>query len=317
MSFRSVLETMDVLDAPVTGAAVAAWLGSRGIDANTHTVTDQRGTTDFVWLTIAGKAGRSAGGAAPTTGIVGRLGGIGARPEQVGLVSDGDGAVAALACAIKLAAMAERGDVLEGDVVIATHICPSAPTVPHDPVPFMDSPVSMETMNRLEVRPEMDVVLSVDTTKGNRVVNHKGIALTPTVLQGYLLPVADDLLDICGTVTGQPPVVLPLSSYDITPYGNGLPHVNSILQPATATDKPVVGVAITAVTAVPGSATGASHPSDITMAVAFCLETAKAFGAGRARFYDDAHFAAAQRMYGSMAHLQCAPALACSGGNPS
>jgi hypothetical protein len=168
----------------------------------------------------------------------------------------------------------------------------------------MDSPVSMETMNRLEVRPEMDVVLSVDTTKGNRLVNHKGIALTPTVLQGYVLPVADDLLDIYANVTGRPPVVLPLTSYDITPYGNGLPHINSILQPAIATDKPVVGLAITAETAVPGSATGASHPTDIALAVSFCVETAKAIGAGRASVYDAEDFAAAQRMYGSLAHLQ-------------
>jgi hypothetical protein len=304
MSLKTVLDTLDVLDAPVTGAEVARWLRSRGLEPSLQTVTDERGTTDFLLLTVTGKAGRAAGGNAPTTGIVGRLGGIGARPEQVGLVSDGDGAVTALSCAVKLAAMAERGDVLDGDVMIATHICPSAPTLPHDPVPFMDSPVSMETMNRLEVRPEMDVVLSVDTTKGNRLVNHKGIALTPTVLQGYLLPVADDLLDIYGNVTGQPPVVLPLTIYDITPYGNGLPHVNSILQPAIATDKPVVGVAITATTAVPGSATGASHPTDIALAVAFCIETAKAVGAGRARFYDAEHFAAAQQLYGSMTHLQ-------------
>ena len=83
--------------------------------------------------------------------------------------------------------------------------------------------------------------------------------------------------------------------------------MNSILQPATATEKPVVGVAITAETAVPGSATGSSHPTDIALAVSFCIETAKAVGSGRARFYDAEHFAAAQRMYGSLAHLQGAP----------
>jgi hypothetical protein len=304
MSLKTVLEVIDVLDAPVTGEPVARWLRSRGLDPQVQTVSDARGSTDFLLVTVPGRAGRSAGGPALTTGVIGRLGGIGARPEQLGLVSDGDGAVAALSTAVRLATMAARGDVLEGDVVIATHICPSAPTLAHDPVPFMDSPVSMETMNRLEVRPEMDLVLSVDTTKGNRLVNHKGIALTPTVLQGYLLPVADDLLDIYGNVTGRPPVVLPLTSYDITPYGNGLPHVNSIVQPSVATDKPVVGLAITAETAVPGSATGASHPTDIALAVSFCIETAKAVGAGRARFHDPEHFEAAQRLYGSLTTLQ-------------
>lgn len=61
---------------------------------------------------------------------------------------------------------------------------------------------------------------------------------------------------------------------DITPYGNGLFHVNSILQPATATAARVVGVALTAEVVVPGSATGASQPVDIELAVRFCLEVA-------------------------------------------
>ena len=62
--------------------------------------------------------------------------------------------------------------------------------------------------------------------------------------------------------------------------------MNSVLQPATSTDAPVVGVALTAEVAVPGSATGASHPGDIELAVRFCLEVAKAFGQGRCRFYE-------------------------------
>ncbi|WP_254171499.1 DUF1177 family protein, partial [Clostridioides difficile] len=39
---------------------------------------------------------------APTLGILGRLGGIGARPEVIGFVSDGDGALVAIAVAAKL-----------------------------------------------------------------------------------------------------------------------------------------------------------------------------------------------------------------------
>ena len=63
----------------------------------------------------------------------------------------------------------------------------------------------------------------------------------------------------------------------ITPYGNGLFHVNSILQPCTATKAPVVGVAITAVRPVAGCGTGASREADIEEAARFCLEVAKAF----------------------------------------
>jgi len=91
---------------------------------------------------------------------------------------------------------------------------------------------------------------------------------------------------------------------DITPYGNDLFHVNSVLQPATSTDAPVVGVALTSEVAVPGSATGASHPGDIELAVRFCLEVAKAFGQSRCRFYDSEEWAALQKRYGSMKVLQ-------------
>jgi hypothetical protein len=304
VTLRQVLDVLELLDGPVRGDDVARELRARGLDVAVTPVTDHVGSTDFVAMTIPGTDGRAAGGPAPTTGIVGRLGGIGARPAAVGMVSDADGAVAVLAAAVKLAAMGDRGDRLPGDVIVATHICPDAPTQPHDPVPFMGSPVDMATMNRLEVRPEMDVVLSVDATKGNRVVNHKGIAITPTIKSGWVLPVSDDLLDIYQQVTGRPPVVVPITTYDITPYGNGLSHVNSIVQPAVATDRPVVGVALTAEVAVPGSGTGANHPHDIALAATFCIEVAKAVGAGRCRFYDPEQLAVATATYGSLDRLQ-------------
>jgi hypothetical protein len=283
---------------------VADALGGAGLDVEVNSVTGDRGRTDFLTITLPGSNGRLAGGDSPTTGIVGRLGGIGARPEVVGLVSDGDGAVAAVAAALALAQAARRGDLLPGDVMIGTHVCPEAPTEPHEPVPFMGTPVSMEVMNRWEVRPEMDAVLSIDTTKGNKILNWKGIAITSTVLEGWILPVAPDLVDLYEQVCGVPARVLPLSTYDITPYGNGLYHVNSILQPAVSSDVPTVGVAITAETAVPGSATGASHPADIALAVSFVVEAAKRFGTGRLSFYDEAQHQEAVRRYGSMRRLQ-------------
>ncbi|MGO0807435.1 DUF1177 family protein, partial [Clostridioides difficile] len=42
--------------------------------------------------------------------------------------------------AAKLLDMQRKGDILDGDVVISTHICPDAPTKEHYPTPFMDSP---------------------------------------------------------------------------------------------------------------------------------------------------------------------------------
>lgn len=306
MALNAVLQSLDLLDAAtVTGQDVAEALRAAGVpDVEVKRFTGKKGSTDFVRVVVPGARGRRGGGDAPTLGIVGRLGGIGARPEKIGLVSDGDGAVTAVACALKLGRMAGKGDRLPGDVLISTHICPDAPIIQHPVVTMMNSPVDMATLNAEEVLPEMEAVLTVDTTRGNRVVNHRGIAISPTVMQGWILRISEDLLTIQQQVTGRMPVVLPITMQDITPYGNDLFHVNSVLQPATSTDAPVVGVALTAEVAVPGSATGASHPGDIELAVRFCLEVAKAFGQGRCRFYDAEEWAAIQTRYGSMKVLQ-------------
>ena len=306
MSLSSVIAALDLLDAATaSGAVVADAIRARGIKAvEVKRFTGTKGSTDFVRVTVPGTRGRQSDGPAPTLGIVGRLGGLGARPEKIGLVSDGDGAVTAVACALEIGRLAAAGDRLPGDVLIATHICPDAPTRPHPVVTMMDSPVDMPTLNREEVRPEMEAILSVDTTRGNRVVNARGFAISATVKEGWILRVSEDLLTIQQHVTGRMPLVLPITTQDITPYGNDLVHVNSILQPSTATAAPVVGVALTAEVAIPGSATGASQPVDIDLAVRFCLEVAKAFGKGECRFYDPEEWTIIQRRYGSLTLLQ-------------
>jgi len=159
-------------------------------------------------------------------------------------------------------------------------------------------------MNREEVDGSMDAILSIDTTKGNRVVKWRGFAITPTVKEGWVLKVSDDLLDIMEITTGRIPRVCPITTQDITPYGTGLDHINSIMQPATATDAPVVGVAITAETPVPGCATGASHVTDIEEAARFVLEVAKAYGRGLCRFYDEKEWPIIVKRYGTLKMLQ-------------
>ena len=308
MSIKYVMESYELLDSPsASGEAVRNALIEVGCEARTievRTVEGPKGHTDFVKVWFHGKKGKHGGGTAPTLGIVGRLGGVGARPEKVGLVSDADGAVAAVAAALKLGRMAKLGDVLDGDVFVSTHICPDAPTSPHDPVPFMDSPINMQIANAEEMHPDLDAVLSIDTTRGNRVVNHRGFAISPTVKEGYILRVSEDLLDVMSYVTGRMPQVFPITTQDITPYGNELYHLNSILQPCTATRAPVVGVALTAETAVPGCATGASQVSDIESTVRFVIEVGKAFGEGKLRFYDPEEFERILGLYGPMNHLQ-------------
>jgi hypothetical protein len=306
VSFRSTLEAISLLDsALVDGDAVVSYLRSVGVEeAHSTRIEGSEGKTDFVLAVIRGKRGKRAGGDSPTLGVVGRLGGIGARPEAIGLVSDGDGAVAAIAVASKLAKMQRKGDVLDGDVIVATHICPDAPTEPHEPVAFMGSPVDMDIMNMYEVHPEMDAILSIDTTKGNRVVNRRGFAISPTVKDGYILRVSEDLLRIMEITSGRPAVTFPVTTQDITPYGNGVYHLNSILQPSVATTCPVVGIAITTETVVPGCATGASHVADIEEAVRFTVEVSKLYTACKCKFYSEDEFKRLVELYGPMTHLQ-------------
>ncbi len=303
---KQVMEIYELLDSPsVTGEDVANLLRSRGLtDISVKTIKGEKGQTDFIKIRIPGTDGKQKAGSAPTLGVIGRLGGVGARPEMTGIVSDADGAITALSVALKLADMKSKGDELKGDVVVATHICPNAPITPHHPVPFMGSPVDIAVMNREEIDDSMDAVVSIDTTKGNRIAKWRGFAVTPTVKEGWVLKVSDDLLTIMEITTGRLPRVCPITTQDITPYGTGIDHVNSIMQPCTATDAPVLGVAITTETPVPGCATGASHVTDIEEASRFVLETAKAYGKGLCSFYDEGQWAIIVRRYGPLKHLQ-------------
>ena len=306
MLLKQLMDVYEVIDrADASGSLVKELLESYGgKNIAVKKITGEKGSTDFVKIKIEGKNGKSKGGNAPTIGILGRLGGIGARPVMTGMVSDADGAVVALSVAAKILDMQNKGDYLEGDVIVGTHICPDAPTQPHEPVPFMGSPVDMATVNKEEISDEMDAILSIDTTKGNKVINTRGFAISPTVKEGYILKVSNDLLTFMEITTGKLPAVFPLSIQDITPYGNDLYHLNSILQPATATSAPVVGIAITTEVPVPGCATGASHFIDMEAAGRFSLEVAKAFGKNQCDFYDKEEFGKIINKYGEMKHFQ-------------
>lgn len=297
---NEVQRAYEILEyADADGDSVVDVVDDTGVEIEITPLSSDAGSTDFVDILVPG-----SDSAAPTLGVVGRLGGVGARPAEIGMVSDADGAIVALSAAFKLAEMFDRGDRLPGDVRIATHVCPDAPTIPHDPVPFMSNPIGMETILQHEVDDEMDAILSVDTTKGNRVHCERGFAISPTVKEGWILKPSETLLDVQERVTGEPPSTLTVTPQDITPYGNEIHHINSIFQPSTVTDAPVVGVATTSVTPVSGSGTGANYVPDLVEAASFVVETAKDFTRGRASFYDEAEFDRLQSLYGSMEHLQ-------------
>ena len=107
MTFKTVVDLFDLLDdGRCDGKAVVDFLRAIDPDAEIEECRmagEPEGSfTDFIRVTIPGRNGKLAGGSARTIGLIGRLGGIGARPARQGFVSDGDGALAALGCAAKL-----------------------------------------------------------------------------------------------------------------------------------------------------------------------------------------------------------------------
>ncbi|WP_061959322.1 DUF1177 domain-containing protein [Cupriavidus pauculus] len=317
MSLKQTLAAYELIDsARASGRSVEAMFApyrEHGVTVTVSTVQhelpeDTSKTSDFVKIVIPGKQGRHAGGQARTLGVIGRNGAAGARPHRIGMVSDADGPVAAIAVALKLAEMKANGDDLGGDVVVTTHISTDVSMSKNDGIAFMGMPVSSETMNDYEVTPEMDAILSIDASKGNSIIKQRGFAITPTAMQGYVLRVAPDLVSVMQSTTGRPAVTLPISIQDITPYDNGLYHFNSIMQPHIATSAPVVGVAITAQSVVGGSDSGASHEIDLAEAARFCIEVAKRFTTtevyGPCEFFDHAEWHRIQAMYPDLRAFQ-------------
>ncbi len=192
MALQQTLVIHEALDSPNANGAVVQELfapyAEAGVTVKVTTVhnappENTANTSDFITIVVPGTAGKRAGGKAPTLGVIGRNGAIGARPELVGLVSDADGPIGCLAVALKLAQMKARGDHLAGDVIVTTHLSTNVSMQPHDPVPFMGMPVSSDTMNDHQVLPEMDAILSIDASKGNSIIKHRGFAISPTAMQ--------------------------------------------------------------------------------------------------------------------------------------
>lgn len=312
MGMREISEVTELMDDPrLDGLRIAALLRSAAADARVEVTPvpyeapeDTSQSCDFLRVVLPGTHGAIAGGDAPTLGVVGRLGAQQAQPDRIGYVSDADGSTVAIAAALRLLRLAAAGAQLAGDVIVTTHIATHVSITPREPADFMGMPVSSETMNVHEVDAAMDAILSIDASKGNRLINHPGVAISPTAKAGYLLPVPPGLLTILEHATGAPAHTFPLALQDITPYSNGYRHFNSIMQPTVATSAPVVGVALTAAAVVPGSSTGASYEPALLEATRFVVETAKQFTQGRVSFFDADEHDRLVAQYGDLTRFQ-------------
>jgi hypothetical protein len=111
------------------------------------------------------------------------------------------------------------------------------------------------------------------------------------------------MLDAYERVTGHAPLLVPLFTQDLTPPGNGLHRINSIMQPATLTSAPVVGVALLSPVVTGGASTGVTDEHDLAMAARFVVEVAKEFSSGAMPFYYEEEFRRLIELYGPLTHL--------------
>jgi Protein of unknown function (DUF1177) len=146
---------------------------------NNEPPANPESATDFVSILIPGTSGKSRGGNARPLGIIGRNGAIGGRPVRIGMISDADGPIGAIAAALRLAKMKAGGDSLPGDVIVTTHLSKDVLISYNGGVPFAGMPVSSTTMNRYEVSPDMDAILSIDASKGNSIIKQRGSRSRP------------------------------------------------------------------------------------------------------------------------------------------
>ncbi len=72
--------------------------------------------------------------------------------------------------------------------------------------------------------------MSIDATKANLVVKGRGgFAITPTIKDGWILKVSEDLINIYMWITGHLPIIVPITLQDVLPFSTPVYHINSII----------------------------------------------------------------------------------------
>ena len=87
MSLHQTLQVFELFDSALIDGqqVVDLFAAFPGVNASFKRVSGPKGRTDFVRIDSPGAQGKAGGGSAPTLGIIGRLGGIGARPTRIGM----------------------------------------------------------------------------------------------------------------------------------------------------------------------------------------------------------------------------------------
>ncbi len=117
MLMKQIIDAYEVLDsAYVTGKKVEEVLSTIKPDADitVYELKGPKGTTDMLKVRIPGRKAKQKAEVRRPLDFLDVSGELGARTERIGFVSDGDGALAAVALAAKLLDMQNKGDMLDG-----------------------------------------------------------------------------------------------------------------------------------------------------------------------------------------------------------
>jgi len=222
--------------------------------------------------------------------ILGRLGSIQMEGVNKGLVSDADGAIMSLTTLLELLNLREKGIEFNIDVLFVTNLSTRAKLIPHKPFNFMVPLVGLDDALKVEVDPSASLVVSIDSTKGNRLAKFDDFALTHVIKDGYVLKLHDNVIDIYNKVTGHEIYMVAVTTGDLTPLDYNVHHISTLVSPWLYTNSPVIGLATVSKQVIPGYETGVMNVDMLEHASRFCLELIKYVEKG-GKVYDEEELA--------------------------
>ncbi|BAB67660.1 DUF1177 domain-containing protein [Sulfurisphaera tokodaii] len=226
------------------------------------------------------------GGGKDKIEILGRLGAIQMINTNKGLVSDADGAIITLTTLFELLDLMDKGIVFDIDIVFVTNLATKAKLIPHKPFDFMVPLMGLDDALKIEVDPTASFILSIDSTKGNRLAKYDDFALTHVIKDGYILKLHDNVIDIYNRVTEHEIYMVPLTTGDLTPLDYNVYHISTLISPWLYTSSPVIGLATVSKQVIPGYDTGVQNLTMFEHASRFCVELIKYLEKG-GKVYDE------------------------------
>ncbi|AWR93790.1 DUF1177 family protein [Acidianus brierleyi] len=264
MILKTLMEVIEILESKNPFSYLEEECKKYGIELQEKKIGD----VTFVKAKI-GKGKRKAE-------ILGRLGAIRVS-NHYGIVSDADGAIISLTSMIE---WAKNYSEIEGEAIFSTNISLDAKLIPHKPFNFMVPLVGLDDALRLEVDKEAQFLISVDSTKGNRIAKYNDFAISHIIKDGYILKIPDEIIDIYEKVTEHEPYFVALTSGDLTPMEINAYHISTFLSPWLYTESPILGLATVSKYPIPGYETGVQNVTMLERASRFSIEVLKYYFSG-------------------------------------